>query len=284
MIPIVIMTYGRANLVEQHTWRALPETLRKRVIFACRPEEAPFFSELAEVFVLSAKCVDLKSTRQEIWDTFASITEFWYLLDDDVKAFRKITSVDINRKPIFETEVIAGERIAGVFNCLEKMMTVHEDIATCSPRQFFRPPRVPQPGNRWNTSLVVGFNLFRSKACRDIEFKFLTNYCGDAEMVLNFLAHGWDTVWHDTYSVLLAPPTTSAKIRETSQKDWAETVSRLGSYIKFNEGKPVRHEWSSSLTKKIEENPAKLYTMQRAKLLKDARAGTLKPITLTRDV
>lgn len=278
--PIVIMTYGRANLEQQHTWNLPPTSLRKQVILACRREEAKFFEGLSEVFVLPKSVTNLMTTHQAVWDHFVPRHDFWYQLDDDVLAYRELVSVDLNRKPKFETRNLVGDDVKFVFDECERIIKAHNDIATISPRQFFRPPRVPHADNRWNTSLVVGWNLFRSSACEEIKFKFASNYCADAEMIFTFLAHGYDTVWADHISVLLAPPTTTAAIRSNSQAEWADVFARWGNYITDNKNCQVRGAWTTSLKKAIHENPAKQFTMHRSKILKDARAGTLKKVTL----
>jgi hypothetical protein len=77
--PIVIVTYGRASLEKQLTWNYLPQSLRDRVIFAVRAEEADFFSKLGKIFILPDTCVNLATTCQAIWDQFHDKHEYLYL-------------------------------------------------------------------------------------------------------------------------------------------------------------------------------------------------------------
>lgn len=280
MTPIVIMTYGRANLQQQLTWQALSPELRGRVIFAVRKEEAKFFENLSQVFVLPKSVSNLATTRQAIWDHFNKTEETWFQIDDDLKGIRLLESFDPTRKPMFVHRVLR-EDIGLAFDACEEMMSNNPDVGTVSPRQIFKPPRAPKPGNRWSTSLVVGFNLFNSEINNRLNFKFVSNYCGDAEMCLTMLAHGYDTVWLDNFEVSMMPPTKSATIRKQSIEEWDDLVARWSNYIDYVGNV---NSWSSSRLRELHDNPAKLYRMKRARILKDYKANALKPIVFSNQV
>lgn len=278
MTPIVIMTYGRANLEQQLTWRLLPQQLRERVIFAVRREEAGFFENLSRVFVLPKTAVNLATTRQAIWNHFNKTEERWFQIDDDLKGITHLQSFVPDRKPMFIHKVLRGDELIAPFDACERVMIHNTDVGTVSPRQSFRPPRAPKPGNCWGTSLVVGFNLFNSEVNNKLNYKFVSNYCGDAEMCLTMLAHGYDTVWLDNYGLSMMPPTKSAVIRQQSVEEWDDLVKRWSSYIDYVGNV---NSWSSARLRQLHDNPAKLYRMKRARILSDARANSLKPIVFS---
>lgn len=275
MTPIIIMTYGRASLEKQLTWNILPESLRKRVIFACRKEEAPFFKELAEVFVLPSNVNNLMSTRQAIWDHCNEAYEYWFQLDDDTKQMDRLVSHDPDRKPNFKWAPLKGEDLVFAFDECERIMKANKNIGTISPRQTFAPPRIPRASNIWSAALVLGMNLFCSRINKSLNYKFVSNYCSDTEMLFTMMANGYDTVWMDNININMMRPTKNAAIRASSNDEWQAFVKRFEPYIIY-QGKK---QWSESREKTLHDNPAKLYRMCRSKLLKDQRAGTLKKIT-----
>ncbi len=280
--PIVIMTYKNPSLERQLTWNLLSDEMRKYVWFAIRVEEREFFKTLTNnIIYLPMSVQDLKGTRQYLCDTMNDVTDYWFLLDDDVKKFSTVQFVgDPDHPPI-------GVRVVGTPLPREDQELMFDEclrvlreggpkgpVATVAPRQQTLPPRgvvidpstgTSDPQCIWSAQMVIGFNGFNSKLCRQANLQFHTNSYGDQEMLLQLLSKGYDCAFLQGFSLMLGPPTPGAYIRKDSIRECAEFVARWPKYITKN----TRPDKRVSTDPK--HNPMESYIQNRARLLKDGR-------------
>jgi hypothetical protein len=93
------------------------------------------------------------------------------------------------------------------------------------------------------------------------------------------LAHGYDTCWLDNYQINQPRPTVAAAIRSNSVEEWQDLATRFAPYIKRIER--VTSGLSPAAKRNLADQPAKMYRVERRKLLNDARGGCLKQIVLS---